>query len=288
MPYANPDALVSTDWLASHLGAPDVRVVDASWFMPASGRKGREEYGLGHIPGAVFFDIDEVSDPASPLPHMMPDGIRFSSRVRRLGLGDGNRIVVYDRQGGGSAAARVWWMFRVFGHEDVALLDGGMTKWLQEGRPVEDLPPMPRERHFMARANQFLLRDIAQMKDNLETRREQVIDARAPGRFAGTDEEPWPHKKVGHIPGARNVPWASLVDPATQTILPPEALAERFTSAGVDIRKPTVASCGSGVSACLLAFGLFLLGNKEVAVYDGSWAEWGMADDTPVATGAAP
>jgi thiosulfate/3-mercaptopyruvate sulfurtransferase len=279
-----PEGLVSTEWLAAHLSAPDIRVVDASWYLPTTGRNGRAEYDREHIPGAVYFDVDEIADTTLSLPHMLPEPAKFASRVRRLGLGDGNRVIVYDRVGGGGAAARVWWMFRVFGHDEVSLLDGGLTKWQAEGRPTEDLPPMPRERHFMPRMNQFLLRDKAHMLANVNSRREQVVDARSPGRFAGTEPEIWPHNKVGHIPGSVNLPWGELLDPATKTFLPVDALAARFARAGIDSRKPVVASCGSGVTACVLALGLYLLGNRDAAVYDGSWAEWGLAEDTPAAT----
>jgi thiosulfate/3-mercaptopyruvate sulfurtransferase len=284
MTYASSHALVSTEWLANHLEAPDVRVVDASWFMPASGRDGRAEYGQEHIPGAVYFDINDIADIASPLPHMLPDPAKFASKVRRLGLGDGNRVVLYDRSSGGAAAARAWWMFRVFGHDDVSVLDGGIVKWLREGRPTHDLPPMPRERHFTPHVNQTLIRNKSEMLANLQSGLEQVVDARSASRFAGLEKEPWPHKKVGHIPGAFNVPWTQLVDETAKTLLPNEALKARFLAAGVDLSKPVIASCGSGVTACMLALALHLLGKADVAVYDGSWAEWGQADDTPVTT----
>lgn len=285
MSYPNSHALVSTEWLAGHLAAPDVRVVDATWFMPSSGRNGRAEYEREHIPGAVYFDINDIADSRSPLPHMLPEAAKFASKVRKLGLGDGNRVVVYDHSCGGAAAARAWWMFRVFGHEDVSVLDGGITKWLREGRVTEDLPPVPRERHFMPRVNQLIVRNKLQMLTNLESRREQVIDARSPQRFAGQEAEPWPHKKVGHIPGSANVPWTEMLDQETKTFLPPNLLMAKFTKAGVDPSRPAICSCGSGVTACMLALGLFLTGNQEAAVYDGSWAEWGLADDTPVVSG---
>ncbi|HVI51338.1 MAG TPA: 3-mercaptopyruvate sulfurtransferase [Candidatus Sulfotelmatobacter sp.] len=283
MSYASSDAVVSTEWLAEHLSAPDIRVVDASWNHPSLGRNARAEYDSEHVPGAVFFDIDDVSDKSTSLPHMLPDAAKFASKVRKLGLGNGNRVIVYDRSSGGAAAARVWWMFRLFGHTEVSVLDGGLEKWLKEGRPTEDLPPMPRERHFMPRVNQLLARDLEQMKTIVAQAREQIVDARPPGRFAGTDADPWPSKKSGHMPGAKNLPWTALLDPESKTLLPAEQLAERFRAAGIDVRQPVVASCGSGVTACMLALGLYVVGNDEAAVYDGSWAEWGLAEDTPVA-----
>ena len=278
------EALVSTAWLANHLTAPDLRLVDATWHFPATGRRGREDYDAGHIPGAVFFDIDDIKDETQSLPHMAPSPEKFASRMRRLGIGNGNRVVVYDRAGGASAAARVWWSFRLFGHEEVSLLDGGLNKWLAEGRPIEDLPPMPRNRHFIARVNHTLLRDKAQILANLDQKRELVLDARSAGRFRGEEPEPWPHRKVGHIPGSRNLPWTELLDPQSKTFLAPDQLRAKFAAAGLDER-PVVTSCGSGVTACVLALGLHLIGREDVAVYDGSWAEWGLADDTPAEQG---
>ncbi|MCC7045561.1 MAG: 3-mercaptopyruvate sulfurtransferase [Alphaproteobacteria bacterium] len=284
MPYAKPEALVSTDWLARHLQAPDVRVVDCTYILPPTTRNARREYEERHIPGAVFFDIDDIADSDNPLPHMLPSAEKFSSRVRKLGLGDGSRIVVYDTHGMMSAA-RAWWMFRAFGHDDVAVLDGGLPKWLKEGRPVEDMKPMPRERHFTSRMNQLLVRDLDQVRGALEKKREQVLDARSSGRFKGVDPEPRQGLRGGHMPGALNVPYASLLDPETKTFLPAERLSAVFKEAGVDLKKPIVTSCGSGVTACIVALGLYLLGRDDVAVYDGSWTEWGGRADTPVVTG---
>jgi thiosulfate/3-mercaptopyruvate sulfurtransferase len=281
MTYAHPESLVSTEWLAQHLEAPDLRVVDASWYLPAQGKNGRAEYEAGHIPGAVFFDIDEIADTESDLPHMLPSPEKFAARVRKLGLGDGNRIVVYD-QLGLMSAARVWWMFRVFGHKDIALLDGGVPKWIAEGRPTEDRLPQPRERHFTARYNNLMVRDLAQMKHNLDSKREQVVDARSAGRFDGSEKEPRQGLRSGHIPGSRNIPFTELLDPKTKTLLPAPTIADRFRKAGVDLSKPVVTSCGSGVTAAVLAFGLHLIGHPDVALYDGSWSEWGRPGDTPV------
>jgi thiosulfate/3-mercaptopyruvate sulfurtransferase len=284
--YAHPEALVSTEWLARHLQAPDLRVVDATWHMPGQGRNARAEYEARHIPGAVFFDIDEIADEASKLPHMLPSPEKFSARMRKLGLGDGNRIVVYDAHGMMSAA-RVWWSFRVMGHKDVAVLDGGLPKWLAEGRPVEDTPPPPRERHFSARLNHTLVKDKSAVVRNLKNRRFQLLDARSAGRFQGTEAEPWPGRRSGHVPGSRNLPYTELLDPTHKTFLPADALAAKFETAGVDLKKPVVTSCGSGVTAAILALGLHLIGHEDVAVYDGSWAEWGLPGDTPVETGPA-
>jgi thiosulfate/3-mercaptopyruvate sulfurtransferase len=280
------DALVSTEWLAARLGAPDIRVVDASYKMPGVTPTTPEDYAREHIPGAVFFDINEIADSETSLPHMLPSAVKFSARMRRLGLGDGNRIVLYDT-GGIIGAARVWWTLRVFGHTDVAVLDGGLRKWLAEGRPVDDLPPLPRERHFTARLNTMMVRDRDQVLRNIETRREQLLDARAAGRFAGTAAEPWPGRRQGHIPGSRNLDHLSLVDPATGTVKPPAELAKLYRDAGIDPRQPVITTCGSGITASVLALGLHLIGDKDVAVYDGSWAEWGLPDGPAIETGPA-
>lgn len=276
--------LVSTEWLAAHLEAPDLVVLDASWHLPPEKRNAKDEYAKEHVPGALFFDIDEIADTDSGLPHMLPTAAKFSSRMRKMGIGDGSRIVVYDTKGLFSAA-RVWWMFRVMGKDDVAVLDGGFPKWKAEGRPIEDVPPMPRsEKHFTVRANAGLIRDMDDVKAILKSGSAQLVDARPAGRFEGRDAEPRPGLRLGHIPGARNVPFSELVQP-DGTMKSSEDIARVFTAAGLDLSKPVVASCGSGVTAALLALGLAGLDYQDTAVYDGSWAEWGREDGGPVETG---
>ena len=279
MPAA--EALVSTEWLAEHLGSPDVRVVDATWYLPSQGRDAKAEYAAAHIPGAVYFDIDDIADESSPLPHMLPSPAKFSARVRKLGLGDGVRIVVYDANRF-MASARVWWMFRLFGHGDVAVLDGGLAKWRGEGRPVDDQPVRPVERHFTARMNNMLVRDLDQMRANLARRTEQIVDVRSAGRFNAAEPEPRPGLRSGHIPGSVNLPFSDLVA-ADATLKPRATLQERVAQAAIDLERPIVASCGSGVSAAVLSLALFTLGYPQAAVYDGSWSEWGSRTDTPIA-----
>lgn len=279
------DPMVSTAWLAAHLDAPDVRVVDASWHLPGAQRDARAEYLAGHIPGAVFFDIDEISDTTSPLPHMAPPPEKFASRVKRLGLGDGARIVIYDSTGIFSAP-RAWWLFRLMGHEDVRVLDGGLPKWTAEGRPLEDMPPVARERHFTVRHHPGLVRSLAQVEAKLAAGDVTVLDARPAGRFEGSAPEPRPGLPSGHMPGARNLPWNSILAP-DGTLLEPEQLAAAYRAAGVDLSRRIVTSCGSGVSACVLALGLARLGLWDVPVYDGSWAEWAARPDAAIATGPA-
>ncbi len=280
------DALVSTEWLADNLGAPDLRVVDASYYLPGEGLDPRREFEAQHIPGAVFFDIDDIKDPANDLPHMVPPPHIFSSKVRKLGLGDGLRLVIYDQRGIWSAP-RVWWTFRYFGHDEVAVLDGGLPKWLNEGRPVEDGEAHPEERHFTPRINSFLLRDREQILANLKSGSEQVLDARGRGRFEGSDPEPRAGLRSGHIPGSRNLPFVETVEQSQQTLLDNAALKELFTTAGIDLRRPVVTTCGSGVTAAVLSLALHRLGHRDVALYDGSWSEWGLEGDTPVETGPA-
>lgn len=283
MPTSSSDLLVSTAWLADHLSAPDIRVVDASYHLPDAGRNARAEYDAQHIPDARFFDIDDICDAKSPLPHMLPPTDKFVSRVRKMGIGDGHRIVVYD-QTGLFSAARVWWMFRVFGHKDVAVLDGGLPKWMAEGRPTDDEPVDPRERHFTGRRDQSMVRDVTQIAGSIKLRSEQIVDARSPGRFRGQEAEPRPGLRAGHIPGAVNVHYRSLLN-EDQTMKPVEDTRAIFEAAGVDLSSPIVTSCGSGVTAGILMLALARLGHTRSALYDGSWVEWGSYDDLKVETG---
>jgi thiosulfate/3-mercaptopyruvate sulfurtransferase len=279
--------LVETEWLASRLDAPDLIVFDGSWHLPAAGRDPRAEYLAEHIPGALFFDIDEMSDERSELPHMLPSPTKFASRMKRIGLGDGMKVVVYDSVGLFSAA-RVWWMFRAMGHEDVAVLNGGLLKWKREGRPVTDEAPRPRAAcHFTPRVNAGLVRDMSDVRALIASGGAgQIADARGPGRFAGAEPEPRAGLRAGHIPGSRNVHYASLLT-AEGTLKPVEELRQVFSAAGIDVRRPVVTSCGSGVTAAVLSLALALLGQSDSGLYDGSWSEWGQERaGTPVETGA--
>jgi thiosulfate/3-mercaptopyruvate sulfurtransferase len=281
-PRSPIDAIVTTDWLAAHLREPDLRIVDGTWHMPQLERDARAEFARTHIPGAVFFDIDAIADQGTTLPHMLPSAQEFEAAVGALGIGSGDRVVVYDVRGVISAA-RVWWTFRVFGHDAVAVLDGGLRKWQAENRPVESDQPKPPARSFTARLRPELVRDVEAMRRNITSRAAQVLDARSRGRFAGTEPEPRAGLRGGHIPGSLNLPYETLYRP-DGTLKPPDELRGALTSAGVDLSRPVVTTCGSGVTASVLALALFQLGRSDVAVYDGSWSEWGGRSDTPIET----
>lgn len=275
--------LVETEWLAENLDNSDIRIVDATWYLPTVERDGIENYDAGHIPGAVFWDIDAIADPQSSLPHMMPDETTFQGYMKMLGIGSDHHVIVYDNMKL-MTAPRVWWTLRVFGHERVSLLNGGQKKWSAEDRPLTtDAPEIP-ETTFRAIFNSSMIRSVDDVWANLRTSDEQILDARGAGRFDGIDPEPRPECRSGHIPGSQNLPFNELIDPQMGTVLPIKELASRIQAAGIDDVRPVVTTCGSGITACVLALGLHLTGRHDVAVYDGSWTEWGGRKDTPVAS----
>lgn len=281
----DPKTLVSTDWLAAHLDDPDLRILDASWHMPSAGRDARAEYEAAHIPGARFFDIDAIADSRSSLPHMAPQPEMFVSRLRAMGIGDGHQVVIYDNAETRSAA-RAWWTFRLMGKTDVAVLDGGLTKWQAEGRPVEDMPPITRDRHMTVQRQAALVRDVTQVAAAAKLGDHQIIDARAPARFRGEEPEPRPGLRSGHIPGAKNVPMGKVWN-ADGTMKSVAELRAAFESAGVDLSRPAITTCGSGITAASLALALERIGKRDWSLYDGSWTEWGSYPDLKIATGDA-
>ena len=279
----DPKTLVSTQWLAAHLKDPDLRVLDASWYLPGSKRDPFAEYQAAHIPGARFFDLDDVSDHRSDLPHMVPPVEKFMSRMRAIGVGDGHQIVVYDGSGLFSAP-RVWWLFKLMGQMDIAVLDGGFPKWQAEGHPVEDLPPILRDRHMMVRRQNQMVKDVTQVSAASKLGESEIVDARSPGRFYGKDPEPRPGLRAGHIPGSKNEVDKDLLK-ADDTMKSPDEMRQVFLEAGVDLDKPVITSCGSGVTAAILSLGLTRMGKTDHSLYDGSWTEWGMFPTLPIATG---
>jgi thiosulfate/3-mercaptopyruvate sulfurtransferase len=280
------DPLVSTDWLAAHVGDAGVKIIDASYKMPGVLPLPADDYLAAHIPGAVFFNVNTIADPNDPRPHMYPSADRFARDVSALGISSDDTVVAYD-SGAWVAAPRAWWMFLSFGHPNVKVLDGGLQKWKAEGRTVDAGAVAARPGKFRATLDPRYVRSKEQLLDNLGTSREQLIDARPRARFEGTVAEPWPGRRPGHIPGSRNVPYAELFDPKTGAMKPLEELRKAFTGAGVDMTRPIVTTCGSGVSALVLTLALYRLGVRGSALYDGSWAEWGLPDGPPVATGPA-
>ena len=279
--------LVEPAWVADHLKSPDVVVLDASWHMPAENRNAFAEYKEAHVPGALFFDIDEHSDKSHPIPHMLADPVRFSLAMRKMGIGDGMRIVVYET-GPMFSAPRAWWNFRVMGVKDVAVMNGGLSQWIAEGRETEAGPPPRRtERHFTSRRNAGLVRSIDDVASTIDDGRTMIVDARSPGRFAGAEDEPRPGLRAGHIPGSCNLFYRTLLDDAGR-MQQPDQLRPILEEAGImDASRPVTASCGSGVTACVVALAMAVAGRADCAVYDGSWTEWGGDHDRPIATGAA-
>jgi len=279
------DSLVSTQWLADEMGACDLRIVDATKHLPEAGRNARAEYDEGHIPGAVFLDLGELADPAAEVENTLPSAQAFAARMEALGIGDGSRIVLYD-DSAIKSSARAWFMLRLFGAQNVAILDGGMARWIAEGRPLTSEVQQRRPRHFTPWTNPGRLRYKEDLLGNISTRREQVVDARSAPRFTGASPETRPGLASGHIPGSRNLPFTALFN-ADGTFKTPADLREAFVRGGVDLSRPLVASCGSGMTACVVAFGLHLIGKDDVALYDGSWSEWGADVGTPKEVGEA-
>jgi thiosulfate/3-mercaptopyruvate sulfurtransferase len=286
MTSSTHDPLVSTEWLAAHQNDAHVKVVDASFKLPGVLPLSKDDYLAAHIPGAVFFDVDAVSDHTNPLPHMFPSAEQFGRDVGALGIGNGDVVVVYDA-GGWIAGPRAWWMFLSYGHTNVRVLNGGLKKWRAEGRPVESGAVTPKSATFKAAFDARRVRSMQQMIANIASETEQVIDARASDRFEARVAEPRPGLRPGHIPGSRNLPYNNLFDPATGAMRPLDELRAAFSGAGVKLDAPIVTSCGSGVSAAVLTLALYRLGLENPALYDGSWSEWGQPDGPPVATGPA-
>ncbi len=285
MTYAKPEGIVSTNWLARHLNDPKVKVIDVTYFHHSLKRDAKTEHDAKHIPGAVHFNIDDIKMAGDPRPHMLPPPEVFAKKVGALGISSGDKVVCYDMTGL-QTAARGWWMFRIFGHDDVAVLDGGLPKWIAEGQPVTDKATAVRAASFTASFRPALVRSLDDIRANLDSKREQVVDARAAGRFQGVEKELWPGRP-GHIPQSRNLPFPDLLDPKDKTFLPADQIKAKFAASGLDLGKPIVASCGSGVTACVVALGAYLVGKDDVPVYDGSWSEWGLREDVPAATGPA-
>lgn len=279
----DPRILVSTDWLEAHLKDPDLRVLDISWYLPDAGRDPFAEYTAAHIPGARFIPIDDVSDARSAIPHTAPPVEKFMSRMRKWGVGDGHQVVIYDGAGLFSAA-RLWWLFKLMGKQDVAVLDGGFPKWQAEGRPTEDMPPIMRDRHMTVTRQAHLIKDVTQVAQASKLGTYEILDARAPARFRGEAPEPRAGLRAGHIPGSKNIPYSTLLA-EDGTMLPKAALRQVFKAAGVDLAKPVITTCGSGVTAAVINLALARLGHDANALYDGSWAEWGMYPDLKIATG---
>ncbi len=285
LPYSDPKTLVSTDWLAAHLNDPDLRIIDASWYLSDMERDGRTEFNAAHIPNARFFDIDEIADLRSDLPHTAPPVEKFISRMRAMGVGDGHQVVAYDGTGV-FTSPRVWWMFRLMGKTDIAVLDGGLPKWQAEGHPVEDMQPIMRDRHITVRRQAHLIKDVTQVAAASKLGTHQILDARSSGRFQGIEPEPREGLRPGHIPGSISLYYRDLQN-ENGTMKSTDALRAVFKAAKVDLNKSIITTCGSGVTAAIINLALERIGHDRHAVYDGSWSEWGMYNDLNVATGDA-
>jgi thiosulfate/3-mercaptopyruvate sulfurtransferase len=283
MDYKHPEALVPTEWLAENIGASDIAIVDASFYLPAAERNPSAEFKAVHIPGAIFFDINDIADSETDLPHMLPSPEKFSSRMRSLGIGSEHHVICYDTSGGPMAAMRAWWTFRAFGHDRVSVLSGGLPKWQAEGHPTEAGEPTITEKHFFAKLDPDLVSSVDQMLANVESQEIQMVDARPTGRYNGTDPEPRAGMRSGHVPGAISLPFQKLVEPENFMVMRnADEIAAVIAEAGIDPEKPLISSCGSGVTAAPLVFALYLLGHTRASIYDGSWTEWGGRSDTPI------
>lgn len=281
------DALVSTQWLAVRLNDPSILIVDASYFVPGGIAPAKAQFAEGHLPGAYFFDINDVADPNGRKDHTFPTAAIFAAKVGALGITNAHHIIAYDYMGGACAAARVWWMFRHFGHEKVSVLDGGLKKWKAENRALSTEDPKILPAYFDTVATRSIVRSCTDMQANIVAKTWQTVDARGAGRFEGTEPEPRPGLRSGHIPSARNVPFATLLESSTQTFKDKAAIKKAFISAGVDLSKPITTTCGSGVTACTVALGAYLVGKTDVNIYDGSWLEWGANSTLPLEAGPA-
>jgi len=285
MNYVYQDALVNTCWLEQHINSTNLKIVDATYFLPNDKRNAFEKFSDRHIPGSIFFNIDEICNKEVNLPHMLPRPEDFSLQVGKLGIGTDDKVIVYDSLGGFMAACRVWWMFRVFGHEDVAVLNGGLPKWINEKRPTTTSKVEPREQFFSSKINSCLVKSMSQIVKNIDKKEFQIIDARSPRRFSGVEPEPRPTKKSGHIPNSINLPFTNLLNPEKHyTFKSAKEIRAAFKEVGVDVNGSITSSCGSGVTAAVLSLALYLIGNKKTAIYDGSWAEWGDQPDARIVT----
>ena len=281
MSYSNPQAIVSTEWLSKNINDPDLVILDGTYHLPTANRNASKEFPSKHIKGAFFFDIDDIADADNTLPHMLPSDKVFSEKVGALGINNKKRVIVYDVYGMQSAA-RTWWMFRFFGHDNVAVLDGGLPKWIKDGYEISSSPVSSSSTTFKCNRRPDLVKNLGDIKNIIKENNEQIVDARSSGRFNGTEPEPRAGMRSGHMPGAISLPFTAFLNPDDKTYFSADKINQVVNSLNIDLKKPITTTCGSGVTACALSLGLFLIGKTDVAVYDGSWSEWGALTDTPI------